>query len=90
MPVVVKAKDPVGLGGIHHIQSLAPEIGSEFDRVPAAHHGERVEKLGDRCREVASSRPLSGRSAGSPATVKIGSTDAKEFAGKPGTVIPPF
>ena len=25
-----------------------------------------------------------------PATVKIGSTDAKEFAGKPGTAIPPF
>ena len=25
-----------------------------------------------------------------PATVKIGNTDPKEFAGRPGTVIPPF
>jgi len=31
-----------------------------------------------------------GRSAGIPATVKMGNTDAKELAGRPGTAIPPF
>ena len=43
---------PGGIGRVQNIQSLAPEIGSELDRVPAAHQRKRVEELGDGRREV--------------------------------------
>ena len=89
MPVVVKANDPVGLGGFRTSRASrrmsAPNLIVCRPRTSvnvSRNSVMEVVKL-----EFAA---VVGPICWSPATVKIGSTDAKEFAGRPGTVIPPF
>ena len=89
VPVVVNANDPVGFGGFRTSRASRrkstpnlivwrPRTNVNVSRNSVI----EVVKL-----ELAA---VVGPICWSPVTVKIGSTDAKEFAGSPGTVIPPF
>ncbi len=89
VPVVVKAKDPVGLGGfrtskasrrrsVPNLIVCRPRTSVNVSRISVT----EVVKF-----EFAA---VVGPICCSPDSVKIGSTELKEFVGKPGTVIPPF
>src|SRR5437879_10219971 len=88
-PVVVKANDPVGFGGFRTSRASrrisAPNLKVCLPRTMvkvSRYSVTEVVKL-----ELAA---VVGPICSRPVTVKIGMTDAKELAGRPGIAMPPF
>ena len=89
VPVVVKANDPVGLGGFRTSRASRRISAPNFivwrprTTVNVSRNSVTdVVKL-----EFAA---VVGPICWNPATVKIGNTDPKEFSGRPGIAMPPF
>ena len=89
VPVVVKANEPVGLGGF---RTSSASRRMSAPNLIVCRPRTRVNVSRNSVMEVVKLEfaAVVGPICWSPATVKIGSTDAKEFAGRPGTVMPPF
>src|SRR5215471_8077322 len=89
VPVVLKVKEPVGLGGFStsaasrrmSVPNLIVCLPFTIENV-SRYSVIDVVKL-----ELAA---VVGPICWNPATLKIGKTEEKEFGGSPGTVIPPF
>ena len=88
-PVVVKANEPVGLGGFR--TSRASRLMSAPNLIECRPRN-TVNVSRNSVMDVVKFElaAVVGPICWSPVTVKIGSTELNEFAGKPGIVIPPF
>src|SRR3954467_6891518 len=89
VPVVVKAKDPVGLGGFRTSNASRRISAPNFNvwRRRTTLNVSRNSVIEVVKLEFAA---VVGPTCCSPATVKIGSVEPNELAGNPGTAIPPF
>src|SRR5262249_12711279 len=89
VPVVEKPKEPVGFGGLRtssasRRMSVPNLIVCLCRTMVNVSRNSVVEVVKFEFAAVV------GQICWKPATVKIGRTEEKEFAGRPGTVIPPF